>query len=458
MSFQSNGVFLEAQGESGAECVYEAKELLKSAGWVVTESGDGSSTYSTSDLLTSAAAIVDDSWFTIQDPAGLREFQVQATLLIGHEFRVKYSRAAGFVGGTPSATQVSSATDEAVCKGGGTDAAPTGEAWWHAGAGTDPDDRVVGGAETVAPYRFWFASRQDAFPYASGFGWAMEGIDLPEDVTEDTDPVVLYFLTQGSPVAYQTAALASYASGAGKVVGWLDIGGTPTFVRFAAQTYLESAQINPNVHNSKWEIVPILYARSAGQTDPDGVKGWGTGCLLWILNSVSSPFNVVLNVGGSSANWMRLDTNIAVPWDGSTPTLPAAYGNQDTQLSLPSSISSGGLVGDGKGPEITNLTPGSGSVLPSRFTPVFFNIGDADGIKDIIITCQYEGSPDALLVYDDQGFSGQFAGRSVFTANTGDLGDPSSFSILPSGGWPRNITALKVNGFDIFGSKTGVDV
>ena len=124
-------------------------------------------------------------------------------------------------------------------------------------------------------------------------------------------------------------------------------------------------------------------------------------------------------------------------------------------LNLPSSFVGSG--GDGLGPEITNLVPISGSEL-DRFTPVTFDIGDDDGIKDIVITCQYEGSPDALLVYDDEGFSGQFGNRSTFTANTGDLGDPSSFSILPSGGWPRNVSKLKVNGYDVFGFKTGVDV
>ena len=46
------------------------------------------------------------------------------------QVRAKYSPRAGFTGGSPSATQVPSATDERVFLGGGTDASPTYVTLW----------------------------------------------------------------------------------------------------------------------------------------------------------------------------------------------------------------------------------------------------------------------------------------------------------------------------------------
>jgi hypothetical protein len=114
--------------------------------------------------------------------------------------------------------------------------------------------------------------------------------------------------------------------------------------------------------------------------------------------------------------------------------------------------------GDGVGPVITSLTPANGSELTRR-QAVTFNLYDVNGIKDTIITCLFEGDTDATLVYDSNGFNGRWVYSSsvIDTLSMGNTVN-KAFTILPAGGWLRAPIALKVNGYDLFGKKEGVDL
>lgn len=112
---------------TGAEAMYELKNVMTGSGWTVISSSDGS-TFSAGDNITSPTSLAGSSrWFIIQEPtgAGSREWCFQRTS-DNATWRVKISPYGGFGGGSPSLTQVPSATDEGLIVGSGTDASPTG--------------------------------------------------------------------------------------------------------------------------------------------------------------------------------------------------------------------------------------------------------------------------------------------------------------------------------------------
>lgn len=109
-------------------------QTMLAAGWTKTQDSDGTTYSPTGTALTTSAKLANDgAWFVVRDPAGKREFCIQHDKLASingqYYWRIKYSKAAHFTGGSPAAKQVPSATDEAVIFGGagngGTDASPT---------------------------------------------------------------------------------------------------------------------------------------------------------------------------------------------------------------------------------------------------------------------------------------------------------------------------------------------
>ena len=171
--------WIENVPATGAVAVFNIKEMLKAAGWTVDESSDGTTYNNSGDEISSGAAGAGgldntNAWFRISNPDGV-EYTVQRTNT-NQNYRVKCSPVATFTGGSPGATQTPSATDEGVILGGGTDAAPTGEAWFGGASGTY---RHKGGADDASPYHFWSGT----FPTGGGtqnHGWVHEGLDAVE--------------------------------------------------------------------------------------------------------------------------------------------------------------------------------------------------------------------------------------------------------------------------------------
>lgn len=112
---------------TGAEALYELKNILTGSGWTVVSSSNGT-TFSAGDNITSATSLAGaNRWFLIQEPTGVggRQWCFQRTTA-NTTWRVKISPTKGFGGGSASLSQVPSATDEGVIMGSGTDASPTG--------------------------------------------------------------------------------------------------------------------------------------------------------------------------------------------------------------------------------------------------------------------------------------------------------------------------------------------
>lgn len=122
---------------TGAVAMYQLISTLISAGWIKKMDSDGTTYSSTGVQVTSGSSGTNglgnnSAWIRLQAPAvsdgynatRRREltFQRGTTDLV---WRIKYSCAAGFTGGSPAATVTSSSTDEVFMTGGGTDASPT---------------------------------------------------------------------------------------------------------------------------------------------------------------------------------------------------------------------------------------------------------------------------------------------------------------------------------------------
>lgn len=110
---------------SAANSIFILKQTLKSAGWTVPCSSNGTTYNSTGDEISTTADLETSSaWFVIEDPAGQRQFCFQrgATDLL---WRILVSDSSKFTGGSPSATRVPDASDQGVLFGSGTNASPT---------------------------------------------------------------------------------------------------------------------------------------------------------------------------------------------------------------------------------------------------------------------------------------------------------------------------------------------
>jgi hypothetical protein len=121
-----------------ADTFYNLKQLMKSAGWTVLSSSDGTTYSSSADIISSAGSGANgmnnnNAWFRITDPALTREFVFQNKPSSGTMFAViKYSRQTKFNGGTPSATNLptTGGGDGVVILGSGGDvASPTAVAF-----------------------------------------------------------------------------------------------------------------------------------------------------------------------------------------------------------------------------------------------------------------------------------------------------------------------------------------
>jgi hypothetical protein len=141
---------------------YYIKEHLKSCGWTAPSSGDGTTYNAGADIITHGGAGAGglgntNAWFCLRAPNGAVEITIQRTNS-NSLYRIKLGRAA-FNAGSPSATRTpatTTATDEILVNGGGTDAAPTGASTgW--GGGSNGAQHLKGAADDEAPYGFWFA-------------------------------------------------------------------------------------------------------------------------------------------------------------------------------------------------------------------------------------------------------------------------------------------------------------
>lgn len=298
------------------------KNLLKSAGWSVTSSGDGISVYSsTGDILTGlstgASGIANNrSWFAIRSPDLANSFVFQNTVAGGTtgQWRIKWSPGGTFNTGG-SATTSRSASNEVVVVGGGTNSSPTGTSF-----GTNSNVIMLAVASNTSPYTFWSVTRASSFYFdslvscfsgdASPYVW-VDDLAGPFDAVRGTFPSPgispsfssKFFAPSATPTTLISSSTYRYGFGGGDLVG--------------AQQY-----------SSGWN------AQLSGGVAPDPLSGADILSPVAYLTSLTSPgwkglsqsiyWRGAMRSSGSTHTLYTLRDRIymgylSLPWDGSVP-------------------------------------------------------------------------------------------------------------------------------------------
>lgn len=110
----------------------------------------------------------------------------------------------------------------------------------------------------------------------------------------------------------------------------------------------------------------------------------------------------------------------------------------------------GGSAVDGTAPTITNVSPPTGTEMPSRNTPVTFTVEDVSpGLQMVLVTLRYVQRPGTFVVHDGTVFRYPFdSGTSERVATV----DGYDYTVLPRGGWLDDIDELRVLAFDDAGN------
>lgn len=305
------GISVAAQG---TEVLWHLKEALVRAGWVVTASGDGTSYNASGDLHATIASFTGNTraWFAIQDPGGGRAFTFQRVSNAA-SVRIKYALTGGFTAGSPGASTTPEGTtagEEQIITGSGTDASPTGTTF-----GSVTGSTLYMLADDEAPYGFAAFAKTAS---SEQCGFFMDPLADGSYSITDLDPVVIGW--NDALGGYSTAAPASgttegprawfrkaSGSGAFQGCGYLSSSGwgqNSVIVPKAAGTDPESGDE---------VLAPVIWGRSTALSSPNGWKG------------VSSLFNLVYSArtsGETAGGETKVVVNngeLYMPWNGTTP-------------------------------------------------------------------------------------------------------------------------------------------
>ncbi len=305
---------------TGSEAIFLLKARLKTNGWTVPASSDGTTYNSSGDQITVAGSGAggmanNSAWFRIQAPDGIRELTFQRGSGGNTSWRMKYSASAKFTGGSPSATQTPQATDQQPIMGAGTDASPT-----FAGLfGVDASYRLQIGSDNAASFGFYLVC------YPNG-GWVSTNglsVILFDPVTNadslDVDQVVIYTGLASDSGVFGTGHYASSGSGP---KGYLKKGMVGEgFVAIPATYYRSSGDVVPsgivsNPHSGKDDEFPVPYIRATNQGLPAGWKGLSS-MVRW--RGTDRSLGSTLSVNGPKDRWVV--NKASLPWDGTTDPL-----------------------------------------------------------------------------------------------------------------------------------------
>jgi hypothetical protein len=332
----SNWQFLVNQTPAtSAVAVYDLISTLITAGWKKVSDSDGTTYSSSGTQVTSGASGTNGlgnskAWVHMQDPAGVREYTFQNAVSNNQNWRVCYSYAAKFTGGSPSATQCPNASDEYILIGGGTEASPTFSEWFNGtegayrfGAVADANPfPIVIGSTTYNIYRFWTYGFPNGGGSASGMshGFAVDPMDpvLNSNTWEyEADPLVHYTgVGSGNPWQSQLAGSTALKSNV------FMASGVPTQIGHNTN-YLSSFTPGNNFGvgpktGKDFGGIPLLYGAS-NSLNPAWPKGWGSLIKLHMTGNSANPRSIANTLTVSSAGDTILMGAAELPWNASTP-------------------------------------------------------------------------------------------------------------------------------------------
>ncbi len=306
----------------GAEAIYDLLQVLLSIGATVTKSGTGNSmAYSAGGNIITGFAVTGsvagsigniNAWFCVRLPDG-REFTFQNLALAAQTWRVKYSKASGFVIGTPANNQTPQAADEVVLIGAGTDAAPTSSGATFAAAGSL--NKVTHFADNAVPYSFGFVGWTGVGVINTGFVHC--GLVVGTYPAGDVDPRIQIWgpsgLTFGAKVNYNTNSAVNL------VRGWMGANNlnlaANEFVLGGSTTTVPRGVGSTNPIDGLDYEIPIYWSRAPGVSTP-GPKGF-SNVVQWC--GVNRPSLATLSIGSSKDRLVVND--FTIPWCGIDPVL-----------------------------------------------------------------------------------------------------------------------------------------
>lgn len=319
-SFDVNGTI----PASGAEIFFRLKTMLKSLGWTVPMSSDGTTYNPSGDQLVNALSGAggfnnSQAWFVIQCPGHTRQYCFQrATGSSDASWRIKYSPA-GFTGGSPSATVTPTGTNEQILYGTGTDTAPSFTSIIDSPT-LNRINIIAGGVNEGYSFLLMF------FKFGqNGVGnyMMMDALQPGSYHPFDTDPVII---CSGSLNTISNFSNELISLG-GNCRSWYRLG-------YSDATWQAVAAIH-SAYNTNTSALNLLngfpyattsdslsyvtWARPINNAPPAGVKGLST-MLRWVGRMRN--FGTVLSVGEPQArNWVQVGGSseacfFTVPWNG----------------------------------------------------------------------------------------------------------------------------------------------
>lgn len=350
------------QPASFIEALYRLKEQLKTAGWIHQASSDGTTFITTvgnvNDKITGFGTSgagnwgAGHGWWIGAAPGAVSGSTRQICIervSSDTAIRIKYSYAAGFTGGSPSATQTPSATDEQLLQGSGTNASPTG---------ANIFSNVTAGlfrwhicANSASPYEF--------YAVGTGFGNATPAAGMMMDYVSsannlDNDPYVLHWLGLNGLGSSTSPALGSITPNVDTTFYpkcWFRAGMTNScwagvFPSFVAQ-YINGLAINAvtfgvangggppssgfdevmgsNIFNGLIDIFPTIWYRPEilGTTNQNvtGVAVQGYKGISTLLHTSSAPLGQAQLMSRSTAGDTIFWGAFLLPWNGTNPLI-----------------------------------------------------------------------------------------------------------------------------------------
>lgn len=301
---------------AGGLAMWNLISLLLANGWTKTQDSDGT-TYSPSGTQVTGGGTGTNglqntrAWVVLQSPAGGggRQVCIQSTFSNGEYWRLKYSKTAGFTGGTPDATTVPSATDEAIIFGGNTDASPGTVVYMPTG-GTYYQQILM---DNAAPYGFAMI----IYTKITGVVltvFIMDPLVANTYPAGDQDPMVIYCYYNGGEVLTTT-----YFSSEGfGPASWLKYGlAGASFVKTPAMFYTNASgfqlvpgSIGQDSVTGEDVTFPVIYARRGALSAPVGPKGVSS-LMTWkgSNRAIGDLFN---------SKTRAVFGDISINWDGTT--------------------------------------------------------------------------------------------------------------------------------------------
>ena len=303
---------------TGAEAMFSLKEVMKTAGWTVISSSDGTTYNAAGDEISSGSSGAGGmanslAWFRIRMPTTdsvTREFVFQRSTSLNYQWRIKYSFSATFSGGSPDATTTPDATDEQFPAGGGTSGSPSFTTIMTTDGTTTSSVAAGGSAEG---YTFYLLN----FPAGGGTPNCFCYLDRMVAGTfpsADVDPYVMKFGNQAPTIAniqITNITEAFLAKGLGGE-SWTNVAGC---IPEDNSTYLAGA-LGTNPHTGNDDSISISWARRSAL---GGTAGWKGVSSMLKMNGVSRTTGDTLTVSTTRDRFIASDVNI--PWDGSVPSL-----------------------------------------------------------------------------------------------------------------------------------------